>query len=77
MVVVAVIGRVLTEVPGGFHIGLLLRQEPNGSLDVRIAAPADLNMSLDQIIDLLEDELGRCREDLRVRSTIEEMEKQI
>lgn len=69
------IGRLLTDVPGGFHIGLLLRQEPTGSLDVRIAATADLNMSLDQVVDLLEAELGRCRESMRVDSTIEQMEQ--
>lgn len=69
------IGRVLTEVPEGFHIGLLLRDGGGGSLSAWIAATADLDMSLDQVVDLLEGALGRCRESMRVDSTIEQMEQ--
>lgn len=69
------IGRVLTSVPEGFHIGLLLRDHGHESLHAWIAATADLDMSLDQVVDLLEGALAQCRESMRVDSTIEQMEQ--
>lgn len=78
MVVVAVrIGRLLTDVPEGFHVGLFLRQNPTGRLDAWIKLTSGLAMTSDQILDVLEEAIDKCRDEIHVRSTIEEMEKRL
>lgn len=71
------IGRLLTDVPEGFHIGLFVRQDPTGRVDTWVEATGDLAMSRKQVADVLQEALDRFEDSIRVDSTTEEMEQQL